>query len=402
MADFFADAGGLIILGLLAIIVHMAARSIVDRVARRAAARTATDFDDTLVEAGVFRRLAHFAPALLVTIGGPAVFVIDPDLQQSLATAVNVYLVIIVVAVVNAALNAVVLLYERKSTTKSVPLKGFVQAVKLLAFLFAGILVLSLLLGRSPVVFLSGLGALTAVLLLIFRDAILGFVAGIQISANQMVRIGDWIEMPKYGADGDVLDVTLTTVKVRNWDKTISTVPTYALIADPVKNWRGMFETGGRRIKRSIHLDMTSIRFLDDELLRKMLTFVRLRPYLEQKVPEIEAWNEEHGVDTSVPVNGRRLTNIGCFRAYCLAYLADNPHVHKEMTTLVRQLQPTDHGLPLEIWCFTNDTRWVNYEGIQSDIFDHLLSVAQEFDLRVYQSPSGHDVRIAAAALKGS
>jgi len=400
LADVIANAGGLIVLALLAMMVHVIARNIADRIVKRAAARTATDFDDTLVEAGVFRRLAHFAPALLVTVGGPAVFVLDPDLQAVLRTFVNLYLVVIVLLVINATLNAVVLLYDRKSKTKSVPLKGFVQAIKLLTFLFGSIVILSVLLGRSPVYFLSGLGALTAVLLLIFRDAILGLVAGIQISANQMIRIGDWIEMPKYGADGDVIDLSLTTVKVRNWDKTITTVPTYALIADPVKNWRGMFDVGGRRIKRSLHLDVTSVRFLDDDLLRKMHTFRRLRPYLEERVPEIESWNKQHEEDTSVPVNGRRLTNIGCFRAYCLAYLKTHPHIHQEMTILVRQLQPTDHGIPMEVWCFTSNTAWSHYESVQADIFDHLFAVVGEFDLRVFQSPSGHDMRQMVAAIK--
>ena len=402
LAGLFADTGGLVILALLAWLLHMLARSTADRTIRRVVARSSTDFDDTLVEAGVFRRLAHLVPALLVTFGGPAVFVLDPDLQKALQIFVNVYLVIIILLVVNAVLNAAVMLYERKSTTRQVPLKGFIQAIKLVASLFCIVLVLSILLGRSPIYFLSGLGALTAVLLLIFRDAILGFVAGIQISVNEMVRIGDWIEMPKYGADGDVVDVTLTTVKVQNWDKTITTVPTYALISEPVKNWRGMFQTGGRRIKRSLFLDLTSVRFLDDDLLKKMMTFRRLRPHLEQRLPEITAWNEQQGEDLTVPVNGRRLTNVGCFRAYCVAYLKTHAHIHQSLTQLVRQLQPTDRGLPLEIYCFTANTAWAHYESVQADIFDHLYAVIPEFGLRAFQSPSGHDLGQLAGLVKAS
>jgi miniconductance mechanosensitive channel len=305
---------------------------------------------------------------------------------------VSVYLIVIVLMVGFALLDAVVEFFASRETTRTLPIKGFIQSAKLLVFLMSGVLMLSLLLNRSPLYFLSGLGALTAVLLLVFKDALLGLVAGVQISVNRMIQIGDWIEMPKYGADGDVIDVSLTTVKVQNWDKTVTTVPTYALISDPVKNWRAMAESGGRRIKRSVLLDMQTFQFVDEKLLAKLLTFRRLHDYLQKKIPEIDEYNRQHQDDLKVVVNGRRLTNVGCFRAYVLEYLKTHPHVRQDMTLLVRQLQPTAQGLPLEIYVFSADTRWANYEALQADIFDHLLTVIPEFELRVYQSPSSLDV----------
>jgi len=248
-----------------------------------------------------------------------------------------------------------------------------------------------LLLNRSPTFFLSGLGALTAVLMLIFKDSILGLVAGIQIAANRMLNIGDWLEMPKYGADGDVIDISLTTVKVRNWDKTITTVPTYALISDSFKNWRGMSESGGRRIKRAVNIDMTSIEFLGEEALGRLRRIELLKPYIEQKLADVESHNKELGVDETSPINGRRLTNVGCFRAYLVAYLKHNPMINKEMTFLIRQLAPTELGLPMEIYVFSSDKVWANYEAIQSDIFDHVLAAMPEFGLRVFQNPTGAD-----------
>ena len=393
-----SDLASLLVLVFLASLVNFVAKKIILRVVMKLVQKTSVTWDDVFLETGVFTRLSHIAPALVVTIAGPQVFVRKEALINALGTGVNVYVIVIVLMVASAVLNAVALLYERNSATKHVPVKGFIQGAKLVVFLFGGILILSVVLDRSPIYFLSGLGALTAVLLLVFRDALLGLVAGIQISVNRMIQVGDWIEMSKYGADGDVIDVSLTTVKVRNWDNTITTVPTYALISDPVKNWRGMQESGGRRIKRSIYIDMNTVRFVDEALLEKMLAFERLRPYLEEKLPELEEWNRKEGADTSVPVNGRRLTNLGCFRTYVASYLRANPNIHKDMTFLVRQLQPTDKGLPLEIYVFTNDTRWAVYEGIQSDIFDHLLAVIDEFDIRVFQSPSGRDLRALTAA----
>ncbi len=364
--------------------------------------KTKFEWDDIFLKAGVFSRLSHVAPVLVVTLLGPEFFLNREDWAKRLETGVSVYLVVIVVMVGFALLDAVVEVFRRNEATKALPIKGFVQSAKLVVFLMSTILVLSVLMGRSPVYFLSGLGALTAVLLLVFKDALLGLVAGVQISANRMVQIGDWIEMPKYGADGDVIDIGLTTVKVRNWDKTITTVPTYALISDPVKNWRGMSEIGGRRIKRSISLDMQTFRFVDQELLDKLLTFRRLRGHLQRKLAEIDEHNRNHNEDLKALANGRRLTNVGCFRAYVTEYLKEHPQIRQDMTFLVRQLQPTSTGLPLEIYVFSADTRWAYYEGIQADIFDHLLTVLPEFGLRVYQSPSSLDVSRLGEALSAS
>jgi miniconductance mechanosensitive channel len=255
----------------------------------------------------------------------------------------------------------------------------------------AGIFIVSILTDQSPWGILSVLGGFTVVLMLVFKDTILGFVASIQLSGHDMVRVGDWIEMPKYGADGDVIDVTIHTVKVRNWDKTITTIPTYGLVSDAFKNWRGMSESGGRRIKRSMHIDMSSIKFCTDEMLEHFEKFELLKEYLQQKKEELSTYNKEHNVDGSQLINGRRQTNIGVFRAYIVAYLKNNPKIHQAMTFLVRHLEPTPDGLPIQIYVFSNDQAWANYEAIQADIFDHLLAAAPEFDLRVFQNPTGYD-----------
>ena len=272
---------------------------------------------------------------------------------------------------------------------------------RLALYAVVGISVLSLVLGRSPLLMLSGLGAMSAVLMLIFRDAILGFVAGIQLATNRMIQRGDWIEMPSHGVDGDVLEVGLTTVKVQNFDKTIVTIPTYALISESFKNWRGMSESEGRRIKRAINIDVGSIRFCTEEMLARYARIQPVADYVERKRDELARWNAEHGVDADDPVNGRRMTNVGTFRAYIVAYLRHHPMVHQQMTFLVRQLDPSEHGLPIEIYVFSRDQDWVRYEDIQADIFDHLLAMVAQFDLRVFQSPSGPDVERALASAAG-
>jgi miniconductance mechanosensitive channel len=276
------------------------------------------------------------------------------------------------------------------------------QTVKLIATALTGILLVSLLMDKSPLILLSGLGALSAVLLLVFKDPILGLVAGIQLSANNMLSVGDWLEMPKYGADGDVVDIALTTVKVRNWDKTITTIPTYALISDSFKNWRGMTEAGGRRIKRSIYLQMSSIEFLDEKTLTHLYKAELLAPYLEERLAQIKDTNTSSKTDMSILLNGRRLTNVGTFRQYLVSFLKSHPKIHQDMTLLVRQLQSTNLGLPIEIYAFTNTTNWNEYENIQSDIFDHIIAVLREFNLQVHEGPTGQDLRFLAAHSEGS
>ncbi|MFH1569821.1 MAG: mechanosensitive ion channel domain-containing protein, partial [Gemmatimonadota bacterium] len=260
---------------------------------------------------------------------------------------------------------------------------------------------LAVLLGRSPWGLLSGVGAVMAVILLVFRDTLLSLVASVQIATNKLVKVGDWIEVPAFGADGDVIDIALHTVKVRNWDKTITTIPTYRLLDSSFKNWQGMFETGGRRIKRALYLDMNTVRFCDDAMLDRYERIELVREYVRERRREVEEHNRARQVDTAEPVNGRRLTNLGTFRAYVVAYLKAHPKVHPDLTFLVRQLAPGEHGLPLEIYVFTSDTAWASYEGIQADIFDHLLASVPEFGLRVYQQPSGRDVAEALARLPG-
>lgn len=392
-ADLLARGAGLAGLVVLAWAFNFIAKQVLLRVVTAIIHRSSAKWDDALVESGFFSRLSHIAPALVINFYGDDVLGRSPEVLSAVHAFVNVYFIVIMVTVVMALLNALETLFNRSAYGAKVPIKGFAQAIKLVMVLMGLIFVLSQVLGRSPLYFLSGLGAVMAVLLLVFKDAILGFVAGIQISVNQLVRVGDWIEMPKAGADGDVIDVALTTVKVRNWDKTITTIPTYALISESFKNWRGMQEMGGRRIKRSLFIDMSTIRFADEDQLRRWEQIRLLKPYLAEKLKDIAEENQRRGDDLGVLGNGRRLTNLGTFRAYCVAYLKANPHIHQEMTFLVRQLQPTEHGLPLEIYVFTNDTRWAVYEGIQADIFDHLLSVIDQFGLAVFQQPAGRDLR---------
>jgi len=281
------------------------------------------------------------------------------------------------------------------------PIRGIFQGIKLVAAIVAVILAAALRVGKSPLILFSGLGAMTAILLLIFKDPILGLVTGIQLSANDMLRVGDWLEMPQYGADGDVIDISLTTVKVRNWDKTITSIPSYALISDSFKNWRNIEKVGGRRIKRAVLIDATSVRFATDEDLENLRKARLLTSHIEAKVQEIEGYNRERGVDPDFPINGRRLTNLGLFRAYLVAYLGANEHINHNLTYMVRQLAPSAEGIPLEIYGFANNTSWVPYEGIQSDIFDHVFAAVSELGLRVHQSPTGYDIRRLGESLAG-
>ena len=285
---------------------------------------------------------------------------------------------------------------DRRETRGHFPLRGLLQTVKLIASILTAILAVSLLMDKSPLILLSGLGALSAVMLLIFKDAILGLVAGIQLSANNMLAVGDWLEMPKYGADGDVVDIALTTVKVKNWDKTITTIPTYALISDSFKNWRGMSESGGRRIKRSIHVEMSSVCFLSKEQLLELKKAQLLSDYITSTILSIEKENTDKKADMTAMQNGRRMTNVGTFRKYLVSYLKNHPKIHQEMPLMVRQLEPTSNGLPIEIYAFTNTTSWSAYEDIQSDIFDHIIAVLPAFSLRIHESPTGNDIRMLA------
>ena len=349
--------------------------------------------DQALHDSNVISRLANIVPALILSIGIGLI----PGLSETMITIVRnvcgAFIILTVALAIASALTLANTVYERRPKARMKPIKGYIQVINIVIYSIATILIIATLIDRSPLILLSGLGAMAAVLMLIFQDTLLSLVASVQISSNDIVRVGDWVEMPALSADGDVIDISLHTVKVQNWDKTITTIPTKRLISDPFKNWRGMQESGGRRIKRSIMLDQQSVHFLDDEECRHLHRFRLLSDYLKDKQTDIDDWNRKLEEQGQEPVNTRRITNIGTFRAYVDRYLRSHPGIHQEMTLMVRQLAPTPDGLPLELYCFTNTVAWVNYEGIQGDIFDHLLAILPEFGLRVFQHPSGNDLR---------
>ena len=383
----------------LAYLADVVTRRFVVRYVRDLASRSITHWDDHIARHRVLVRLAHVAPAVVIYYLAIPILGDYPEVQAIVRQLALIYMIAITALAMDGALNAAADVVKGTGKARGLPVTGVAQVAKLVLYGVAAISVLSLVLNRSPLLMLSGLGAASAVLMLIFRDAILGFVAGIQITLNDMVRRGDWIEMPSHGADGDVIEVGLTTVKVQNFDKTIVTIPTYALISESFKNWRGMSESGGRRIKRAINIDMNSVRFCTEEMLARYMRIRYIEEYVERKRAEVENWNNEHGIDREDYANGRRLTNLGTFRAYIVAYLRHHPMVHDDMTFLIRHLDPTEHGLPIEIFVFSRDQDWVRYEAIQADILDHLLAIAPQFDLRVFQSPSGAAVERALGAV---
>jgi miniconductance mechanosensitive channel len=394
-----AVSAGLVLVA--AWLAGLVARRVIATAVGRVARRTATGWDDALMRRKVFHRLAHLVPALVIYYGVQLASVSD-YLTALVVRATAAAMVLIAVSAATAFLSSVNDIYERRPEARNRPIKGFIQVVQIALFVTGGIVVLATLLDRSPLVFLSGIGAMTAVLLLIFRDTILSFVASLQMGSYDLVRVGDWIEAPQYGADGDVVDVALHTVKVQNWDKTITTIPTHKLIDGSFKNWRAMPESGGRRIKRAVFIDMNTVRFLEEADVERFERFALLTDYIRDKRAELAADAEARPVAEDLIVNARRLTNLGTFRAYLARYLKQHPKVHEGMTLMVRQRDPTPDGLPLEVYAFSNDTDWVSYEGIQSDIFDHILAVAPEFGLRVFQHPAGRDFEAAIGATRGT
>jgi len=386
-----ADALLFLIVVLAAVAAYFIARRVVLQLLRAVVKRTENSWDDELVNSRVFRWIAQLVPGMVIWAGGPLALR-NPSADDFVRVLAEIYIIVMALLALNSVLNVAGRIYRRFPVSRQIPIKGFIQVLKIILFLAGAVFVISAVIGKSPVLILSGFGALTAVLMLIFKDSILGLVAGVQLSANRMVSKGDWIEMPKFGADGNVIDVALTTVKVQNFDNTITTIPTYALISDSFRNWRGMSDSGVRRIKRNLLLDMNSVRLLDDPDIMRFRKIRLLRDYLERKTGELNEWNSKHPPeDIQEPVNARALTNVGTFRAYVIEYLKNHPKISQDHTLLVRQLQPTAQGLPLEIYVFTNDNRWIEHEGIQDDIFDHLLAVLPEFGLRVFQAPSGGD-----------
>lgn len=386
-------AFGIAVLGLsaLAILANMTTKYVIIRVLRSVIAKTATTRDDILARRNVFNRLSHLAPALVIYVAGPQFLDGYPTLVSGISTFCLIYLTVVCLLFLDGLLNAGEEIYRTYPISRTFPIKSFVQVAKLALYLLSFVAILSLIMGESPLTFFAGFGAFTAVLMLVFKDPILGFVAGIQLSTNKMVSVGDWIEMPSYGVDGDVIEIALTTVKIRNFDKTITTIPTQSLINDSFKNWRGIQEVGGRRIKRSVFIDVSTIKFCDTEMLERFSKIQFIADYIATKEDELSRFNAASEADSTNLVNGRRMTNVGTFRAYTEAYLKAHPKISQELTLLVRQLQPSQHGLPIEIYAFTTVIDWLSYESIMADIFDHILAAAREFDLGIYQNPTGGD-----------
>ncbi|MDH4570887.1 mechanosensitive ion channel family protein [Pseudomonas sp. BN414] len=342
---------------------------------------------------GLIKRLANVVPALVLAFGVKVVPNLPGALVEVITNVCAAFIILTIALALSAALNIVSSLYQRRKDAHLRPIKGYVQVLKIAIFAIATILMIASLIDRSPLILLSGLGAMAAVLLLIFQDTLLSLVASVQITSSDIIRVGDWVEMPQLNADGDVIDIALHTVKVQNWDKTITTIPTKRFITDSFKNWRGMQESGGRRIKRCLYLDQNSVHFLSADDIDRLHRVRLLDGYLKAKESELLSWNSQLDESLRLPINSRQLTNIGTFRAYVEHYLRENLDIRKDMTLIVRQLAPTADGLPLELYCFTNTTAWASYESIQSDIFDHLLAILPEFGLRVFQHPSGADMR---------
>ncbi|WP_346713022.1 mechanosensitive ion channel domain-containing protein [Mediterranea massiliensis] len=382
----------------LVLVLAFAADFICRKVLLRAIARlvqkTKATWDDILFDRRVMVYLSHMVAPVVIYLLLPVAFAqTDSVTLNFICRLCFIYIIFSFLFFINAFLKAAYTVYSAKESMRDRPLKGLLQTLQVSLWLIGIIVIVAELLGKSPYSLLAGLGASAAVLMLVFKDSIMGFVSGVQLSANDMLKVGDWITMPKYGADGTVIEVTLNTVKVRNWDNTITTIPPYLLVSDSFQNWRGMRESGGRRVKRSINIDMTSVRFCTPEMLEKYRKIQLLKDYIDRTEAVVEAYNAENGIDNEVLVNGRRQTNLGVFRAYLTAYLKSLPVVNKELNCMVRHLQPTDHGLPVELYFFSTIKDWIPYEGVQADVFDHVLAIIPEFGLRVFQSPSGADLQ---------
>jgi miniconductance mechanosensitive channel len=355
------------------------------------ASRTKTQLDDILVEKKFFNAIAHILPLMFMDYFFSIVFFAFPDALDFSKRINDVLIIFAVLVSVRRFLNALQVILQEKPFFHGKPIGAYNQTIKLIVTLVFIIILLTVITGKSPTFFLTSLGAMTAVLLLVFKDTILGFVGSIQITANDMLRIGDWVTMEKYGADGDVIEINLTTVKVQNFDKTITTIPTYSFIADSFKNWRGMTDSDGRRIKRSLNIKVEKIKFAEKELIERLSKVKLLSKFIEEQQQDIKDYNEKNGLNTPDQLNARRQTNIGLFRRYIEYYLQKNPLINQDMTLMVRQLQTTTEGLPIEIYCFSATQVWAEYEVVMADIFDHLLSVVHAFDLDIHQSPTGSD-----------
>lgn len=388
IADNLSQLTIFILLILVSYLAYVITWRIVRRILIPVMRKSKNQFDDLLVKHHFFKKISYLVPTFILYYFAESALLIFPNFIGALNSIIEILFVIIAVLIVDSLLSTLNDFYERYDFAKDHPIRGLVQIVKIIIYVIALLVIVGHLLNQNLWSLIISLGTISAVLMLIFKDPILGFVGGMQLIFNKMLSIGDWITMPKFGADGTVLEINLTTVKVQNWDKTIITIPTYNLISDSFQNWRGMEESGGRRIKRSINIDMDSVKFCTTEMLEKYRKIKILKDYIDTTELTIEQYNAETGADPSVKVNGRRQTNIGVFRAYLRAYLHERSDIHDHMTFLVRQLQPNEKGIPIEIYVFTTTTEWARFENIQADIFDHILAVIPEFDLRVFQLPS--------------
>ena len=381
LAKYLSMTLMILFIGLICILANFISKKVVIRLITHYVTNSKFPRASMVLKRKVFDKLSHIVPAIIIYYFSSTL----PGYQMIIEKAAVTYIIVVGLMVFQALLTTVNDIYQTYEISKTKPIKGYIQVVNIIVLTLGGLLVISNLMGESPLILLSGIGALSAVLMLVFKDSLLGLVAGIQLAANDMVRVGDWIEMPKYGADGNIIDISLNTVMVQNFDKTITSVPSYALISDSFINWRGMESSGGRRIKRSILLDTSSISFCSGTMLEKCKQIHYLKDYVTNKEREISEYNTRFEMYEENKVNGRSLTNIGMFRAYIHHYLKCHPSINQDMTLLVRQLPPSEHGLPIEIYAFTKDIRWEVHESIQSDIFDHLLAVASEFELKVFQ-----------------
>lgn len=391
-ADDLTSGIILVVILAIAFLGDAICRHIILTAVARLVKKTKATWDDIVFDRKVLTHVSHLVAPIVLYILLPLA-ISNLGLLSFIQRICMIYIIAVFLKFISSLLTALFHVYSEKEQFRDRPLKGLLQTVQVILFFIGGIIIVSILIDKSPMVLLTGLGASAAVLMLVFKDSIMGFVSGIQLSANNMLRVGDWIQMPKYGADGTVIEVTLNTVKVRNWDNTITTIPPYALVSDSFQNWRGMQESGGRRIKRSIRIDMNSVKFCTPEILAKYKKIQLLKDYIEETEKVIEDYNKEHGIDNSILVNGRRQTNLGVFRAYLTNYLKSLPTVNQDLTCMVRQLQPTEQGIPLELYFFSAIKAWVPYEGVQADVFDHVLAIIPEFDLHVFQNPTGEDFR---------
>lgn len=392
LIPYIAIFCNLLIIVLLAYLFMYIAKWVIKNFVHSFFKRTSTKWDDIIIEFKLLNNVVQLIPVLIVKSLAPAVFVNFPQALPAVLVLLDLIIILIITKVILSVLKAMEFILSSSPLFKSKPIASYFQLSRIVVYIAVGILMLSTLMGKSPVYFLSAFGAMTAIVLLIFKDTILGLVASVQISANDMVRVGDWVEMPKFNADGSVVAMNLNTVKISNWDKTVTSVPTYYFITDSFKNWRGMQESGGRRIKRALHINIRSIKFVDPEMRERFKKYYLIREFVERRQEEISEYNRQHDVDTTELINGRRMTNIGVFRHYTQAFLNNHKNIRKDMTLMVRQLPPDDRGVPIEVYCFTSTVVWSEYEEIQSDIFDHLFAAAKHFELEIFQAPSGSDI----------